>query len=106
MPIFEYVDETSEGSLGTGTIEALNKEHAVKKLLKSGIRLIRIDELNYTQQKTYDRLERLKRLKNYISPQRVMPKPLAVKKKKRNYIWLLWLIIPAIVLALIWNNTK
>lgn len=66
MPLFEYAGERNGGDIISGTIEAMNKELAIKKLIHNNIKLLRIDELSYTQEIIHKRLQRLKRMKNYL----------------------------------------
>lgn len=65
MALFEYTEDTGT-SIRTGIFESLSKEMAIKQLTDKGIRLLKIDELNETQQNIHRRLERLKKMKKYL----------------------------------------
>lgn len=93
MPLFEYTVEGKRGKLESGTIEAINKVAAIRKIKNSGKTLYLIHELDSRLAAVHERVERLKRITAkpvpYIAPER----------KKTN--WFMWLIPLVIVAALL-----
>jgi hypothetical protein len=97
MPLYEFTEETQDGYVAQGTIEALNKEQAIKKLRAMGVRIIMIDKLSHTQQIIHDKLMHLRSLKEQMEPSKPILSYDRIQRRRRNYGWLLWLVIPAIV---------
>lgn len=95
MPIFEYVIEGANGKPESGTIEAISKVVAIRKIKNSGKTLYLISELDPRLADVHRRVQRLKRI---ISEPTVHITP--TQARRRSILPYVILIIMALGLLL------